>query len=62
MTYKIFISDDRVHYLINELGEKQIKVLDKPEGFTTTPVEVTIDSSVDLLSVFHAGVKAGIQY
>lgn len=60
MTYKIFISDDRVNHLVTELGNK-VKVLDKKETSTFTPVEVTLESSSDLLNVFHAGVMAGIK-
>jgi hypothetical protein len=60
MTYKIFISDDRIKFLVNELGESKVKVLDKKDT-STTPVEVTIESASDLLNVFHAGIMAGIK-
>ena len=59
MTYKIFISEDRIKFLVKELGESKVKVLDKKDT-STIPVEVTIESSLDLLNVFHAGVMAGI--
>jgi hypothetical protein len=60
MTYKIFITDDRIRHLINELGDR-VKILDKKEkDMTTTPVEITINEGIDLLNVFHAGVRVGI--
>ena len=59
MTYTIFVTDDRVDILINELGDNA-KVLDKKEGMSTTPVEITIDGSSDLLRVFHAGIRVGL--
>jgi len=60
MTYRIWISDDRVEFLVNELGDKA-KVLDKKEGVATTPIEITIEDSMDVLNVFHAGIRAGIK-
>lgn len=59
MTYKIFISDDRIKFLVNELGESKVKVLDKKDT-STTPVEVTIEDGMDVLNVFHAGIYAGL--
>jgi hypothetical protein len=60
MTYRIFVSDDRVEFLVNELGDKA-KVLDKKEGMTTIPVEITIEDSMDILNVFHAGIRTGMK-
>ena len=60
MTYTIFVSDDRVKFIVKELGDKA-KVIDNPDWKgTVVPVEVTIESASDVLNVFHAGINAGL--
>jgi hypothetical protein len=57
MIYKLAISNDRVKYLVKELGNN-IKVI--REGDNTTILEVTVNSDMDALCLFHAGVYSGL--
>jgi len=57
MIYKLAISNDRVKYLVKELGNN-IKVI--REGDETTILEVTVNSDWDALCLFHAGVYSGL--
>jgi hypothetical protein len=57
MIYKLAISNDRVKYLVKELGNN-IKVI--REGDETTILEVTVNSDMDALCLFHAGVYSGL--
>jgi hypothetical protein len=57
MIYKLAISNDRVKYLVKELGNN-IKVI--REGDHTTILEVTVNSDMDALCLFHAGVYSGL--
>ena len=59
MKYKIYISENRVPYLQKQLGEDKVNIL-KKEGENLFYIELTINNSVDLLSVFHAGVSFGM--
>lgn len=58
MKYKIYLSENRVPYLQKHLGEDKVNIL-KKEG-EMFYIELTINNSVDLLSVFHAGVFLGM--
>ena len=60
MTYQIPIVNDRINYLIDELGDK-VKIVRQSDSGTTTWVDVTINDSTDLLQLFHAGVHAGLK-
>jgi len=57
MTYKVFVINDRVKYLSQQLGDRVI-VINEEDNMTV--VEVTINDSMDVLSLFHAGVMAGL--
>ena len=57
MIYKLAISNDRVKYLVKELGDN-IKII--RVGDETTILDVTINSDMDALSLFHAGVYSGL--
>ena len=60
MKFKIFVSKDRVEYILNELGDK-VKVGEEKEGSTTIPVEIIIETDMDALCLFHAGILAGLR-
>ena len=57
MIYKLAISNDRVKYLVKELGDN-VKII--RVGDETTILDVTINTDMDALSLFHAGVYSGL--
>jgi VCBS repeat-containing protein len=57
MVYKLCISKDRVQYLTQQLGDNIVVVSEKDSIHT---VEVTINDDMDALSLFHAGIMAGM--
>ena len=59
MTFKIFLCEGRIPFLVNEMKEK-IKVFETGNDRMTT-VEITIDNDFDVLHLFHAGVEAGAE-
>jgi hypothetical protein len=58
MTHRIFLCEDRVPFLINEMVAGKVKVVEVNDNGMTT-VDVTIEDSFDLLKIFHAGIEAG---
>jgi hypothetical protein len=56
MTYKFSVLTERLEYWMLELNSN-IKVIDEAYNFTN--IEITINNSTELLSIFHAGVLAG---
>jgi hypothetical protein len=58
MTYRIFLCEDRVPFLMDEMPHGKVKVVETDSNKMVT-VDVTIDDSFDLLKVFHAGVDCG---
>jgi len=57
MIFKLAISNNRVKYLVKELGDN-VKII--RVGDETTILEVTINGDMDALSLFHAGVYSGL--
>ena len=57
MIFTLAISNDRVKYLIRELGGN-VKVI--RVGDETTILDITIDNDLDALSLFHAGIYSGL--
>ena len=57
MIFTLAISNDRVKHLVKELGDN-VKVI--RVGDETTILDVTINSDMDALCLFHAGVYAGL--
>lgn len=53
----IAVSPDRVEPLVNELGNKA-KVVGTFDECKV--IEITIANSIDLLSVYHAGIRYGM--
>jgi hypothetical protein len=56
--FKLTITEERIPYLVEELGEKIVV------GETTdekTDIEITIEDNIDVLRVFHAGINCGMQ-
>ena len=58
MTYTIFLCEERIPFLMDEMSHGKIKVIET-DGHGMTTVEITIDDSFDLLKVFHAGISVG---
>jgi hypothetical protein len=58
MTYRIFLLEDRISFLLEEMPEGKVKV-GETDNTGMTEVKITIDDSFDLLKVFHAGVRVG---
>lgn len=60
MTHRIFLCEDRVPFLLNEMIKDKVKILETdPDGMTE--VEIIIEDSFDVLRIFHAGVEAGAE-
>ena len=55
--YTLNISPDRVPYLVQQLGDK-INILGEDQGLIK--VSITISSDIDVLYVFHAGTRVGM--
>ncbi len=58
MTYKLFLCEDRVPFLLNEMLDDKVKVGETNRS-GITELDVVIDDSFDLLKVFHAGMSVG---
>ena len=59
MTHTVFLHEDRIPFLLSEMPEDTVKVIETRNGMAT--VEITINDSFDMLKFFHAGMKAGEQ-
>ena len=58
MTHKIFLFEERVAFLLDEMPHGRVKVIEtNDQGMST--VEITIEDGFDLLKIFHAGMSAG---
>jgi len=58
MNYILVINPDRVQYLVKELGDNIIVGEQEESGMIK--ITITINNSIDVLSVFHAGVRCGL--
>jgi hypothetical protein len=57
MIFTLAVSNNRVKHLVKELGDN-VKII--RVGDETTILEVTINTDMDALSLFHAGVYSGL--
>ena len=57
MKVELIISKDRVPFIVEELGRERVTVSDYSRYSDRVEFEVT--SVIDILYVFHAGVKCG---
>jgi hypothetical protein len=57
MKVELIISKDRVPFIVEELGQERVTVSSYNEDSDRVKFEVT--SVIDILYVFHAGVKCG---
>jgi gamma-glutamyl phosphate reductase len=58
MIYKLCVTKNRIPYLKQQLGNNIVVVSEGEDTIHT--VEITINSDMDALSLFHAGVMAGM--
>ena len=57
MIFTLAISNNRVKHLVKELGDN-VKII--RVGDETTILDVTINTDMDALSLFHAGIYSGL--
>jgi hypothetical protein len=57
MIFTLAVSNNRVKHLVKELGDN-VKII--RVGDETTILDVTINTDLDALSLFHAGVYSGL--
>ena len=57
MNVELFISKDRVSYIVNELGADRVTVSEHNED--QDMIKFELNSQIDVLYMFHAGVRCG---
>jgi hypothetical protein len=57
MKVELIISKDRVPYIIEQMGEDRVNVSGYNEDSDTVKFE--LQSQMDVLYMFHAGIKCG---
>ena len=57
MKVELFISKDRVSYIVNELGADRVTVSEHNED--QDMIKFELNSQLDVLYMFHAGVRYG---
>lgn len=60
MTYEIFAYNNKIPFLVAELGEEKVKVIETSSDIDIVKVAITIENSWDVQSLIAAGVKIGI--
>lgn len=59
MIVELFISKGRVPYIVEELGADRVIVEKLNDGGDQDLIRFEMESSIDLLHVFHAGIRYG---
>ena len=57
MKVELFITKERVPYIVNELGADRIVVTE--HNGDQDQINFELDSQIDLLHMFHAGIRFG---
>ena len=57
MKVELFISKDRVSYIVNELGADRVTV--SKHDATQDKVSFELEREIDVLYMFHAGFRCG---
>jgi hypothetical protein len=57
MKIELFISKDRVSYIVDFLGTDRVTVSEYNED--QDMIKFELDSQLDLLHMFHAGIRCG---
>jgi hypothetical protein len=61
MIVELFISKDRVPYIIEALGADRV-IVEKLDDSTQDLIKFEMNSTLDLLHMFHAGIRCGGEY
>ena len=59
MIFEMYTHADRLVYLQNTLGNK-IVVLKEPDELCQVKISVEVISSIDIMEIFHAGIRFGM--
>ena len=62
MKVELFISKDRVPYIDKELGADRVIVEKLNDGDTQDLIKFEMNNTLDLLHMFHAGIRYGGEY
>ncbi len=54
----LWVSDERADYIIKEMGSQAQIINTEEDG--TRMIEITIESRMDILNLFHAGIHFGM--
>ena len=57
MKVELFVTKERVPYIVNELGADRITVTE--HNGDQDQINFELDSQIDLLHMFHAGIRFG---
>jgi hypothetical protein len=61
MNVELFISKDRVPYIVEALGEDRV-IVEKLDDGNQDLIKFEMNSTLDLLHMFHAGIRCGGEY
>jgi len=61
MNVELFISKDRVPYIIEALGVDRV-IVEKLDDGNQDLIKFEMNSTLDLLHMFHAGIRCGGEY
>ena len=59
MKVELFISKDRIPYIVEGIGGDRVVVTKLDDGGDQDMVSFELGSSIDLLHLFHAGIQCG---
>jgi hypothetical protein len=59
MKLTIAFLEKRLPFLLREINEDRITVVDEPNDMGMVDVELIIENAHDVLKIFHAGMEAG---
>jgi hypothetical protein len=54
----LWVSEERADYIVKEMGSQAQIINTEEDG--TRMIEITIESRMDLLNLFHAGIHFGM--
>ena len=57
MKVELFVTKERVPYIVNELGADRVTVTE--HNGDQDQINFELDSQIDLLHMFHAGIRFG---
>ncbi|NBO23463.1 hypothetical protein EBU94_09030 [bacterium] len=60
MTYEIYVYNNKIPFLVAELGEDKVKVIGESNDPDIFKVAVTVEHSTDVMSLISAGIRIGL--